>query len=168
MRHTRMALLALVFAAVAPLAQAQVVDTIAEPHDAVKRALVSELVQVANFRQQVVRTMRETARLQAATMPAPPGFWDRVIARAEQDVDTLIAPLVEDYARYFSNDDLRALIVFYKTPAGQRSVLVAPIMGANSSVAGSRWGQRVGMEVGAELLNDGAQKGKPSTKPVKP
>ena len=107
----------------------------------------------ANFRQQLMRTMREASLRQGATAPVPPGFWERFLSRAEQASDTLLAPMAEDYARYFSSSDLRALIVFFKSPAGQRMSLVAPVISANSSYVGSQWGQKVGIEVATELMN---------------
>ena len=62
------------------------------------------------------------------------------------------------------------MIAFYKTPAGQRSMMVAPIIGANSSLVGQKWGQRVGMEIGTELMTGGGEGAppKPAAKPVKP
>ena len=137
-------------------ARAQAVDTLTEPRDAAKRALVRELMVAADFRQQLVRTMKESSTRQGALVPVPPGFWDKFLARAEQDADTLLAPIANDYARYFSSDDLRALIAFYKSPAGQRASLVAPIISANSSYVGALWGQRVGREVAVELTKPDA------------
>jgi hypothetical protein len=136
----------------AQTAHAQVIDTIAEPRDAAKIALVTELMAAANFRQQLVRTMRESSTRQGAMAPVPPGFWERFLARAEQDADTLLAPLRDDYARYFSTADLKALIAFYRSPTGQRLSFVAPVISANSSYFGTQWGQRVGMEVAGELM----------------
>jgi hypothetical protein len=161
--------LAASFAALTQIAEAQTVDTVPEPRDAAKLALVKELMSTANFREQLVRTMRETSARQGASVPVPPGFWDKFLARAEQDADTLLAPMAADYARYFTTADLRALITFYKSPAGQRMSLVAPIISANSSYAGSIWGQRVGQEVAAELMSGGGVPQKPDTaKPKKP
>lgn len=167
MRHTL--LLSLALAASASVAGAQAADTVTEPLTAAKRALVDELSRVADFRGQTVRTMRETSMRQNA-LPVPPGFWDRFIARAEQDVDSLVAPMLQDYARFYTSDELRTLIAFYKTPVGQHTVKVAPIMGANSSVYGQRWGQRVGMEIATELMAGGGAEPstKPTSKPVKP
>ena len=139
-------------AAIVQLAGAQVVDTVPEPRDAAKLALVRELMTTADFRQQLVRTMRETSTRQGAMVPVPAGFWEKFLARAEQDADTLLAPMATDYARYFTSADLRALIAFYQSPAGRRMSLVSPIISANSSFAGSKWGQRVGQEVAAELI----------------
>lgn len=114
----------------APLA-AQAVDSLPDARDPAKVALVRELMEAANFRQQLVRTMRESSLRQGAAVPVPPGFWEKFLARAEQDADTLLAPMAADYARYFSASDLRALITFYKSPAGQRLSLVAPVISAN-------------------------------------
>jgi hypothetical protein len=155
-------------ALLAQTAMAQVVDTVTEPRDAAKLALVRELMATANFREQLVRTMRETSARQGALVPVPPGFWDKFIARAEQDADTLIAPLLEDYTRYFTSADLKALIAFYKSPTGQRVSLVNPIISANSASVGQQWGQKVGMEIGTELMNEGAPKDPAPVAPAKP
>jgi uncharacterized protein len=153
----------------AQAAETQVVDTVAEPRDAAKIALVAELMATANFRQQLVRTMRESSTRQGSLMPVPPGFWEKFLARAEQDADTLLAPMKEDYARYFTSADLRALIAFYKSPTGQRLSLVAPVLSANSSYFGTKWGQRVGMEVAGELSKQpGAADTAPPAKGVAP
>lgn len=148
------------------LAAAQRVDPVAEPMDSAKRAVVRELVTAARMREQVLQTMRETSRLQ--TVPVPPGFWDRMLERAAQDADTLIASTVEDYGSYFTAAELRELITFYRTPVGQRLLDVLPRIGARASVRGQTWGMRVGMEVGAELLDKPASGAKPakSLKPV--
>ena len=152
MTHSTRFVLAGALAFMAHAAGAQAVDTVPEPRDAAKIALVRELMTAANFRQQLVRTMRETSTRQGAMVPVPPGFWEKFLVRAEQDADTLLAPMAEDYARYFSSADLRALIAFYKSPAGLRLSFVAPVISANSSYIGTKWGQKVGMEVAGELM----------------
>ncbi len=134
-----------------PSLSAQTVDTVPEPRDAAKVALVRELMLTANFRQQLIQTIRESSVRQGATLPVPPGFWEKFLARAEMDADSLLAPMATDYARYFSTTDIRALIAFYKSPVGQRMSFVAPVISANSSAVGSQWGARVGMELAAEL-----------------
>lgn len=154
-------------ALLAPRVGAQVIDTVPEPRDAAKMALVRELMTVANFRDQLIRTMRETSRLQATMLPVPPEFWDKLLARATQDADTLLAPMVDDYARYFSSADLRSLIAFYRSPAGQRASLVSPVINANSSFNGSKWGQRVGAEIAADMTGGGTPPASSATPPKK-
>jgi uncharacterized protein len=158
-------LTALLFVALATTralhAQAPVPST--EPLDSAKRALVAEFVEVANFRSQLLRTMRESSKLQSA-MPLPPGFWERFLARAEQDANELLAPIAEDYGKYLSSDELRAMIAFYRSPIGRRFIEVGPIISARSSFVGQQWGARVGMQVASEL----AQTSNADAKPAKP
>lgn len=142
---------------VASAAGAQAVDTVPEARNDAKTALVRELMRTARFREQLVQTIRESGNRQGATLQMPPGFWEKFIERAEQDADSLLAPMEADYARYFSSADLRALIAFYKSPAGQRLSAVAPVISANSSLVGSRWGARVGMELMSTPSPDSAE-----------
>ncbi len=165
--RTRLALGVALSLLTANTAQSQALDTIAEPRDSAKIALVNDLLRVVNIRQQLISTMRETSTRQ--TMPVPPGFWDLFIARAERDVEELIAPIVTDYARYFSTEDLRALRAFYASPAGLRLSKVAPVMTANSSMHGQEWGLRVGADIAAQLTPSPKSSTTPSTtKPTKP
>jgi uncharacterized protein len=143
------------------------VDTVTEPMTSAKDALVREVIRVSKARETALRTMRVLSSLQAATLPLPPEFWDTFLSRAEKDIDTLMEPMLRDFPRYYTSEQLRALIVFYQSPLGQRMIEVTPVMSANSSYAGSQWGQRVGMEIGAEMQGGSSAKpaGKPSTKP---
>lgn len=145
----------------ATMSHAQAVDTIAEPRDSAKVALARELMRVAQAREQFLKTMRQASERQPDGVP--PGFWEKFIARAEQDADSILAPMAADYARYFSAADLRALIAFYRTPTGQRLSAVTPIIAANSSAVGQAWGMRVGTEI-AQSLETTA----PAPAPVKP
>jgi uncharacterized protein len=157
----------LIFASAGPRLCAQTIDTVPEPVSPAKVALVEQLMVAGNFKQQLLRTMRETSVRQSA-IPVPPGFWELFLARAEADVDTLLAPMRTDYARYFTSADLRSLIAFYESPAGKRLSTVAPVLTANSSTAGQQWGMRVGQEVSSQMMS-GAKPATPATaKPSKP
>jgi hypothetical protein len=56
------------------------------------------------------------------------GFMDQVI------------PL---YHRYFSHDDIKAMLTFYGTPAGQKTISVMPQMAQESMALGQQWAQRL-------------------------
>jgi uncharacterized protein len=165
----RLLVAAVLVAPIAPTLHAQTIDTVPEPVTPAKVALVQELMVAGNFKRQLVRTMRETSARQSA-LPVPPGFWEMFLARAEQDIDTLLAPMQADYARYFTSAELRALIAFYQSPIGKRVSEVSPVLTANSSAVGQQWGMRVGQEVATELMNP--TKPAPTSsapgKPVKP
>ncbi|HEY6331469.1 MAG TPA: DUF2059 domain-containing protein [Blastocatellia bacterium] len=50
------------------------------------------------------------------------------------DFDKMIAAVyVPLYDKYYTEDDLRDLIAFYKTPTGQKLVLVSPMLAAEAS-----------------------------------
>jgi uncharacterized protein len=164
---SRLLVAALFVACTAPQARAQTVDTVPEAVTPAKVALVEQLMVAGSFKQQLVRTMRETSLRQTA-VPVPPGFWDLFLARAEQDADTLLAPMRADYARYFTTAELRALIAFYQSPAGKRMSEVAPVLTANSSAHGQQWGMRVGQEVSTQLMNSAKAAPPSNAKPSKP
>jgi uncharacterized protein len=151
--------------AIPSLSAAQRPERVSEPMDSTKRALVQQLVIAARMKEQVIRTMRESSQLQ--TLPVPPGFWDRMIVRATEDVDALIATTVDDYGSYFTSTEIRELIAFYGTPLGKRLLDVTPVIGARASQKGQEWGMRVGSEVGQQLMQQGSKPGG-TTKPVKP
>jgi len=62
------------------------------------------------------------------SMVAQGGFMDQVI------------PL---YHRYFSHDDIKAMLAFYATPAGQKTISVMPQMAQESMALGQQWAQRL-------------------------
>lgn len=53
----------------------------------------------------------------------------------------LIIPV---YAKYFTNDELDALIAFYETPVGRKTVGVMPQVTQEAMQIGQRWGQSLG------------------------
>ncbi|MFQ5699571.1 MAG: DUF2059 domain-containing protein [Myxococcota bacterium] len=57
-------------------------------------------------------------------LPAAPALYERVV------------PL---YARYFSPEDIDALLAFYETPTGKKAIQVMPALMQESMKAGSEW-----------------------------
>ena len=53
----------------------------------------------------------------------------------------LIVPV---YAKHFTNDELDALIAFYQTPVGRKTVSVMPQVTQEAMQIGQRWGQSLG------------------------
>jgi uncharacterized protein len=47
------------------------------------------------------------------------------------------------YHRYFAHDDIKAMLAFYGTPAGQKLISVMPQMAQESSALGQQWAQRL-------------------------
>lgn len=59
--------------------------------------------------------------------------------------------MIEIYARYYSPEDVKALISFYKTPAGKKLAAVGPKAAVESMQVGQKWGQELGTKIGARV-----------------
>jgi hypothetical protein len=96
--------------------------------------------------------MRANLPAQRAVSPQiPDEFWTRFEARIAQDVPQLMDSIAVLYARTFTQDELEALVAFYRSPIGQRLRDLQPTLVTEGSALGQRWGMRIGAEIGASL-----------------
>ena len=93
----------------------------------------------------------------------PADFWDD-LTKSFNGID-VVAELTPLYQRYFSQEDMAAALVFYKTPAGKRVLADQPLAAVSAGDVLRRDGQRVGQETYArhKAEIDASQKtGQPS------
>lgn len=80
-----------------------------------------------------------------------------------EDVIRLVTPI---YDKYLSTDDVKGLIVFYKTPLGQKMITVMPAMMNEAMQTGAKYGEKIAIEILQEMANEkkkqNAEKSKPS------
>jgi hypothetical protein len=69
----------------------------------------------------------------------PDSFWEGIV----KEVNAII-PV---YQKYYSEEDLREVIEFYRTPAGQRLIQVQPHVFQESWQVGQEWGRQVAERV---------------------
>lgn len=62
----------------------------------------------------------------------------------EERTDAIIGPLGKLYAETFTADELRAIIVFQKSPVGQKAARLMPLLTQKGMVLGAKWGKEVG------------------------
>ena len=81
----------------------------------------------------------------------PPGALDivaeevtSVISEEMVAKDGFIDRIVPVYAKYFTNDDLDAMIEFYETPVGRKTISVMPQVTKEAIQIGQSWGQSLG------------------------
>mgnify|MGYP001561196161 CR=1 FL=1 len=55
------------------------------------------------------------------------------------------------YDKYYSIEDIKGLINFYKTPLGKKTIEVLPNLSHESFMAGQKWGQAIGPKIGKKL-----------------
>ena len=83
----------------------------------------------------------ETSKLMAEKMPS------------------LMGQIVKVYAKYYSHEEIKGLIVFYQTPLGQKTIRSLPQLVNESMLIGKAWGEDLAPElirrVEARLKKDG-------------
>jgi hypothetical protein len=123
-------------------------------------ALARELLRLMKAADLVVTAMVSAIPAQRAANPKiPKEFWDEFLARAKRDTPGLVDRMVPLYQANFTDDDLRGLIAFYKTPLGQRLVEVQPLLAVQASQVGQAWGADLGRAVGEDLVKRGIKFG---------
>jgi hypothetical protein len=128
---------------------------------AAKAADLRKLMEVADTKSMMAQTLDQmTQNLKTImTKSLPPGpyrakmidlFVERF--RATLDMQAMADIHAAAYDKYFSDDDVKSLIVFYQTPAGQKMLQVAPQMAADEQAQGMKLGEAAGREAMTAVL----------------
>lgn len=83
----------------------------------------------------------------------PAEFWDEF--KKEMKTDDLINLMVPIYKKYYTHDEIKDLIKFYKTPIGQKTISVMPSVTQDAMAAGQTWGQEIAMKVLEKMKEKG-------------
>lgn len=102
---------------------------------------------------------RDRAMLERAFPPGPrqQEMVDVFVKKfeARMNVRDLVERMVPIYDRHFSHDDIKALLSFYQSPAGQRTLQVMPQILQESASVGVNWGQELGQAILLEMEKEG-------------
>ncbi len=79
-------------------------------------------------------------------------FTRKFLARANSEA--LLQQIIPIYTKYMSEEDVKAVIRFYKSPAGQRLLKVMPQMMQESSQIAKQWGDNLAREVMDEMAQE--------------
>jgi hypothetical protein len=71
---------------------------------------------------------------------------------AKRDPKMLLDMAVPVYDKYFSDDEIKGLIQFYRTPLGQKAITVLPKVVGELQKAGGDWGEDLGRQCMLEVL----------------
>ena len=101
-----------------------------------------------------IQVMRQMLRYQQEANPeVPKEFWEEFMNEVDpNELIELIAPI---YARYFSHEDVKAMIRFYESPVGKKLVSVQPLITRDSMSAGQQWGMAIGRKIARKLQEKG-------------
>lgn len=72
-------------------------------------------------------------------------FWDGF--EKEFTSDTFQNMVIPIYKKYYSEDDVKQLIAFYKSPIGKKVTASTPQIMQESMEAGQKWGAAIGAKV---------------------
>jgi hypothetical protein len=110
-----------------------------------------ELTNVRNLAEQIFDLY--IPQLRTLVPSVPQEFWD--LFRANIDFDDFIKAYIPLYDRYYTLEEIRAIIVFYESAAGKKVIEVTPLMTAESMSIGQEWG----LKMGQKLLEEMKQRG---------
>lgn len=131
----------------APTAPTADISSVVPPAHPCTEAQVREYFTINHALDISQKTMINLVHSQRALSPPylTPGFWDDM-EKAVGQID-LVPLVVPSYQKYISEEDMAALIAFYKTEAGKRILEAQPAMASAISDAGRKAGEQVGAEV---------------------
>jgi uncharacterized protein len=80
-----------------------------------------------------------------AQMPQVPDlFWTKF--QQKMDTHELIEKVIPVYDKYYTIEDLKAINLFYETPAGQKVLSTLPQLIQETMRIGQQWGEKMGKE----------------------
>jgi hypothetical protein len=75
--------------------------------------------------------------------------------KKEMRISDFIETVYPIYAKYYSFDDINGLILFYKSPLGQKVLKNQGPLMQETIAAGMAWGQKAGQDISAKLKEKG-------------
>lgn len=146
-----------------------------DPATAQKTADIRKLMGIMGMSDMISRVLNATIQdgIESAKKlrpDIPPEFWESFRLHLAQELhpDELIEQIVPVYEKHFSDDDIRAAIDFYQSPAGKKFVSELPQIQAESMEIGQAWGEALGKRIGEQAEAEMRAKGYKSGQPPKP
>ena len=152
-----------VFAAVLTMTLAQAA-TPARADDAARLRIAREIVATTHTAEKVrqmmptfMQQMRPLLERSGGDPKAVDAFMGGMEKRFDAQVDGFVDLAAQVYAREFSDDDLQALLTFYRTPAGQHLLDKQVLITQGMAAVGGRWGEMVAKQVLEDFAKQKAQ-----------
>ena len=103
---------------------------------------IRELMQLTGAGQLSAQVMAALLpNLKRMTPQVPDAFWQKFMAEVDpNELQSLVIPI---YQKRFTEQDIRDIIGFYKSPAGKRLVEQLPGITQDSMKVGQQWGAQI-------------------------
>lgn len=115
---------------------------------------IRELISITGARditQQVLNQSIDSIKTQFPQVPQ--AFWNEF--RAGVSANELINRLIPIYNKYFTDEDIKQLIVFYQTPLGKKLISISPQIASDSLSVGQQYGKEVAQRAIQKLQEQG-------------
>ncbi len=112
---------------------------------------IMEVTGMAQMTQQIMDQM--VAMQKQNNREVPNEFWDAFMAKV--DTKELLDMMVPIYDKYYTEEDIVALLEFYNTPIGKKTISVTPALMQESMMAGQTWGMKLAEQIVAEMQKEG-------------
>ena len=124
---------------------------------AAKQADIKKLLSITGASKTGLRVFSQVIGMfQRAHSEVPEPVWMEMVSEAEVKVDDFVTEmLVPIYDKHLTHEDIKGLIAFYETPAGQKLLSVMPLMHQESRQAGEIWGREFARTVQQRLAEKG-------------
>lgn len=138
-------------------------DASASKLDPAKEADIRQLMDVTGGKAMVQQVMDEMEKNMKPLMvnSLPSGdYRDKLIDQffmkfhSKADIQQLLDMAVPIYDKYLSDEEIKGLISFYKTPLGQKTLRVLPKLMGEMQTQSINWGQNLGRESMEEVLSE--------------
>lgn len=90
----------------------------------------------------------------------PQEFWNTLAEEIDSDSDKMKNQIIAIYSKYFTNEDIKELIAFHKTPLGRKVTNVLPQVTRESVEVGQRYGIAAGKRALQRLESEGYMRGR--------
>jgi hypothetical protein len=136
--------------------------------DAQKHADIQALIQAAEMFADMNRTFelqmpQVIGNLKKTHSNIPQAAWDDLARLGTEEfkksLPELEEPVIELFDKNFTDDEIKQLTAFYKTPLGQKVLTQWPVVMQQSEQLGENWGALVGARVTERIRAAAKQKG---------
>ena len=143
--------------------QSSAAPAAAQPIDPAREAEIRELMDVVGMKATVTRMMSNMEQNMRPLFlrSLPPGdYRERLVQlffeklHANSDPEHLLKLIIPVLAQNLSDNDIKSLIEFYKSPLGRKWVGVQPKVEAEMAPAARAWGEQMGRQSMKEVLEE--------------
>jgi hypothetical protein len=119
-----------------------------------KQKAIEYLLEVTDTRSQAEQIYDMILPQFTALAPDVPGeFWD--MFRENMDFDSFVRDFIPLYDKFYTLEDINALIAFYESPVGKKMTALTPQFTAEAMALGQTWGYRIAEKIINSLRDEG-------------